>query len=162
MDAIPTRVNQMTLQADQAGVYRGECAEFCGLQHANMGLMVVAQSSADFRNWLSAQQEDAQAPTDETASQGQQVFLSAGCVFCHTVRGLDDKSIDRSAVDLGPDLTHFYSRLTIAGARLTQNKGNLAGWVVDPQHIKPGSLMPKTILQGQDLQILLAYLATLR
>jgi cytochrome c oxidase subunit 2 len=161
-DAIPTVINHLTLQADRAGVYRGQCAEFCGLQHAHMGILVVAQSNEDIDNWLKAQQQPAATPTDQTALQGQQVFMSAGCVFCHTVRGLDDKSIDRSSVDLGPDLTHIYSRLAIAGASLTNNRGNLSGWIVDAQHVKPGSLMPNMQLNSEDLQALLVYLETLR
>ena len=162
MDLIPSQVNTITLQSDQAGVYRGECAEFCGLQHAHMGFMVVAQSQADFNTWLDAQNKPAIPPTDPAARQGQQVFVSAGCVFCHTVRGLDDKSIDRSAIDLGPDLTHLSSRLTIAAASLNQNRGNLAGWVLDPQHVKPGAQMPNQYINSEDLQALLAYLATLQ
>jgi cytochrome c oxidase subunit II len=162
MDLIPTRINEITLQADQIGLYRGVCAEFCGLQHAHMGLMVVAQNNTDFTNWLAAQQLPAGAPSDSLAKQGQQVFVSAGCVFCHTVQGIDDKNIDRSSVELGPDLTHLSSRLTIAGASRTRNDGNLSGWVVDAQHIKPGSLMPNVDINGQDLQALLAYLATLK
>jgi cytochrome c oxidase subunit II len=162
MDLIPRRINTITLQADAPGVYRGECAEFCGLQHAHMGFMVVAQSTDEFNRWLGAQQAPAATPTDPAALRGQEVFLSAGCVFCHTVRGLDDKPIDRSAVDLGPDLTHVYSRLTIAGASLTKNEGNLGGWIVDPQHVKPGSLMPNNSLNAADLQALLAYMATLQ
>jgi cytochrome c oxidase subunit 2 len=162
MDLVPTRINKIVIQADQPGVYRGECAEFCGLQHAHMGFMVVAESEADFNAWVSTQQQPAPAPTDEMAVQGQQVFFSAGCVYCHTVRGLDDKSIDRSAVDLGPDLTHLYSRLTIASGSLTQNRGNLAGWISDSQHIKPGNQMPNIYLNSEDLQNLLAYLETLR
>ena len=162
MDLIPTRINNITLEADNPGVYRGQCAEFCGLQHAHMGLVVVAQSNDDFNNWLNAQQQPAAAPTDQTAQEGQQVFMNSGCVFCHTVRGLDDKSIDRSSVDLGPDLTHLSSRLTIAGASLTDNRGNLAGWIIDAQHVKPGSLMPNMYLDSQQLQALLDYLETLR
>jgi cytochrome c oxidase subunit 2 len=161
LDLVPTRVNLITIQADAAGAYRGECAEFCGLQHAHMGFMVVAESQADFENWLAEQQAWAEAPTEPAAVQGQEVFLSAGCTFCHTVRGLDDKSVDRSGVDLGPDLTHLASRMTIAGASLTQNTGNLAGWILDPQHVKPGSLMPNTPLDADDLHALLAYLASL-
>jgi cytochrome c oxidase subunit II len=161
MDLIPNRINSLTLQADQAGVFRGECAEFCGLQHAHMGFMVVAQSSADFNAWISAQQKDAAAPTDAAAQQGQQVFISAKCVFCHTVRGLNDKTIDRSGIDLGPDLTHLASRLTIAGASLTENKGNLAGWIIDTQHVKPGNLMPNSSVNSEDLQTLLDYLESL-
>jgi cytochrome c oxidase subunit 2 len=162
MDLIPTRINNLTLEATHVGVYRGQCAEFCGLQHAHMGFMVVVQSKDDFNNWLSAQGQPAPAPTDPAAAQGQQVFVDAGCVFCHTVRGLEDKEIDRSSVDLGPDLTHLASRMTIAGASLAENRGNLAGWVVDPQHVKPGSLMPEMYLDSQDLQDLLAYLETLQ
>lgn len=161
MDLIPTRINSLTLQANQTGVYRGQCAEFCGLQHAHMGFMVVVQSQQDFDSWTKAQQQPAAPPTEQTAIQGQQVFMNAGCVFCHTVKGLDDKEIDRSSVDLGPDLTHLASRLTIAGASATNNKGSLAGWVVDAQHVKPGSLMPENYLNPQDLQNLLAYLETL-
>ena len=161
MDLIPTRINKIVIQADKAGVYRGECAEFCGLQHAHMGLMVVAQEQADYDNWVKAQQQPAAQPTDQTALQGQQVFMSVGCVFCHTIRGLEDKEIDRSSVDLGPDLTHLDSRLTIAGASLTKNRGNLAGWIVDAQHVKPGALMPEMNIDSEQLQALLAYLETL-
>ena len=161
MDLIPTRINNLTLQATETGVYRGQCAEFCGLQHAHMGFMVVVQSREDFNNWLNTQGQPAAASTDPAAMQGQQVFMNAGCVFCHTVKGLDDKQIDRSGIDLGPDLTHLASRLTIAGASATNNKGNLAGWVVDAQHVKPGSLMPEMYINSQDLQNLLAYLETL-
>jgi cytochrome c oxidase subunit 2 len=126
-----------------------------------MGLMVVAQEQADYDSWVKAQQQPAAQPTDSTAQQGQQVFMSVGCVFCHTVRGLEDKEIDRSSVDLGPDLTHLDSRLTIAGASLTKNRGNLAGWIVDAQHVKPGALMPEMDIDSQQLQALLAYLETL-
>jgi cytochrome c oxidase subunit II len=164
MDLIPTRINKIVIQADQEGIYRGECAEFCGLQHAHMGLMVVAQSQAEYDNWVKAQQQPAADPTDPTALQGQQVFLSVGCVFCHTVRGLEEKEkeIDRSSVDLGPDLTHLDSRLTIAGASLEKNRGNLAGWIIDAQHVKPGSLMPlMNNINSEELQALLAYLETL-
>jgi len=162
MDLIPTRVNYLTLQADQEGVYRGECAEFCGLQHAHMDFMVVAESESAFNSWLVAQQRPAATPANPQGTRGQQVFLSAGCVFCHSLRGLDEKSIDRSAVDLGPDLTHLSSRLTIAGGTLTRNTGNLAGWIVDSQHVKPGNLMPNQMLNSEDLQSLLAYLSTLQ
>jgi cytochrome c oxidase subunit 2 len=162
MDLIPSRINYLTLQADHAGVYRGECAEFCGLQHAHMGFMVVAQGETEFDSWVAAQQRPATAPSDPPASRGQQVFMTAGCIFCHQLRGLDDKSIDRSSVDLGPDLTHLSSRLTIAAATMTQNRANLAGWIVDSQHIKPGNLMPNQRLNSEDLQSLLAYLSTLQ
>ncbi len=163
MDLIPTRINKLVLKANDIGVYRGQCAEFCGIQHAHTGFMVVVESKADFEKWVNAQQQPAVVPTDQTAKQGQQVFISAGCVFCHTVQGLDDKQLDRSSIDLGPDLTHLASRLTIAGASLTENRGNLAGWIVDAQHVKPGSLMPEmNNINSQDLQALLVYLETLK
>ena len=162
MDLVPTRINKITVQADNPGTYRGECAEFCGLQHAHMGFMVVAESEADFNAWVSTQQQPAPEPTDEAAVAGQQVFFSAGCVYCHQIRGLNDKAVDRSAVDLGPDLTHISSRLTIASGSLTNNRGNLAGWISDSQHIKPGNQMPNIYLNSDDLQNFLAYLETLR
>lgn len=162
MDAIPPHINYLTLEADQPGEYRGECAEFCGLQHAHMGLMVVAESSDDFNTWLKAQQQAAAAPTNAPAQAGLQVFLTAGCAFCHIVRGVDDSNINRDGATMGPDLTHLESRLTIAGASLTQDRGNLAGWIIDPQHVKPGSLMPAQPLNAQELQNLIAYLETLK
>jgi cytochrome c oxidase subunit II len=162
MDAIPTRVNRLILQADEPGVYRGQCAEYCGLQHAHMGFMVVAQPPEEFNVWLTQQQQPAPNPNgSESATRGRDVFLGAGCAHCHTIRGLNDKGVDASAVDLGPDLTHLSSRLTIAGASLSNNRGNLAGWVIDAQHVKPGSLMPPTYISSQDLQDLLSYLETL-
>ncbi len=161
MDAIPGSTNRIVIQADEAGVYRGECAEFCGLQHAHMGFMVVAESQEAFETWIAEQQQPAAAPSEDLAMRGQEVFLEAGCAYCHMVRGLDDSHIDASDIDLGPDLTHLNSRLTIAGATLTNNRGNLAGWIVDPQHIKPGVLMPVNRIESQDLQALLAYLESL-
>ena len=161
MDLVPTRINSITLQSNQVGVYRGECAEFCGLEHARMGFMVVVETPEQFNAWLAAQQQPASPPSDPAAQRGQQVFMTT-CVFCHTIQGLDDKSVDRSGVDLGPDLTHFDGRLTLAGASVAKNAGNLAGWIMDPQHIKPGALMPNQYLNSNDLNDLLAYLATLK
>ncbi len=127
-----------------------------------MGFIIVAQSQSDFNQWIAAQQKPAETPTDPMAKQGQQVFLSAGCVFCHSINGLDAKNINPATADLGPDLTHLSSRLMIAGATLNNNTNNLAGWVVDTQHIKQGSDMPGMPINGQDLQNLLAFLQTLR
>lgn len=162
MDVIPGHTNTITLQADHVGVYRGECAEFCGLNHALMGLIVVAQNKADFDNWLVQQEQPAAVPSDPLAKQGQQVFISAGCVYCHTVQGVDGKRIVGGSTNLGPDLTHIGSRPMIAGATLTNNANNMAGWVIDAQHIKQGSDMPKMTINPADLQALLAYLASLR
>ncbi len=161
MDLIPGRDNTLIIQADEPGIYRGECAEYCGLQHARMHFMVVAQSAEDFEAWVAGQQQPAVAAAGEAVLHGQQVFIAAGCVYCHTIRGLDSGDVDRSAVDLGPDLTHLASRMTIGAGMVDNNRGNLGGWVVNPHGIKPGVLMPATLLAGEDLQALLDYLGSL-
>lgn len=154
-DFTPGRLDTLWLQADEPGTYRGLCAEFCGLQHARMQLIVVAQPADQFEAWLEQQRLPAPEPVDALTRRGQQVFLGSACVYCHTVR-------DTNATgDLGPDLTHLASRRTLAAAILENNPGNLAGWIIDPQHIKPGNLMPPTDLDSADLQALLAYLNSL-
>jgi cytochrome c oxidase subunit II len=155
MDLNPGETNVLRLQADAAGEYRGICAEFCGAQHARMAFLVVAQPPEEFAAWAAHQQQPAPAPSDEAVFRGQQVFLGSACVYCHTVRGTT------ATGDLGPDLTHFASRRTIGAATLDNNRGNLAGWIIDPQHIKPGNLMPPTSLPADDLQAILEYLTSL-
>jgi cytochrome c oxidase subunit 2 len=156
LDLIPGDINTIWLQADEPGVFWGECAEYCGIQHTNMRFVVVAEPEAQFAAWLAQQQQPAAEPTDAQARQGQQVFLGSPCSQCHTIRGTN------ATGDLGPDLTHLASRRTLAAGTLANNPGNLAGWIIDPQHIKPGNLMPSTSLTGDELQALLAYLATLQ
>jgi cytochrome c oxidase subunit II len=156
LDLNPGETNSMWLQANEPGIFRGICAEFCGLQHANMQFMVIASDEATFQEFLDQQRQDAPEPDDEQIRYGQQVFLGSSCVYCHTVRGTN------ATGELGPDLTHFASRLTIGAGILENNRGNLAGWIVDPQTFKPGNLMPPTNLTGAELQALLAYLDTLR
>lgn len=155
LDMTPGRVDSMWLQADQPGVYRGLCAEFCGLQHSKMQFLVIAEEPDQFNDWLARQQQPAAEPADELASSGRQVFFSAGCVYCHTIAGTPARG------RLGPDLTHLASRRTLAAAVLENNRGNLAGWIVDSQSVKPGNLMPPTLLTAADLQALLAYLESL-
>ncbi len=162
MDLIPGRENRMTIQADETGVYRGECAEFCGLQHARMQFLVIVQHADDFDQWISNQQQPMQPPANDLAIYGQDIFLSAGCVYCHTIRGQDTGDIDRSLADPGPDLTHLASRSTIGAGIRQNNRGNLSGWISNPHGIKPGVLMPATFLSGEDLQALLAFLETLQ
>lgn len=162
MDLIPGQENTLIIQANEADRYRGECAEYCGLQHARMQFMVVAQHPDDFNQWVESQRQVAQQPEDDLAVRGQQVFISAGCVYCHTVQGFNSGDVDRSAIDLGPDLTHLGSRTTIAAGIRANNQGNLSGWITNPHSIKPGVLMPATFLSGEDLQALLAYLASLQ
>jgi cytochrome c oxidase subunit II len=156
LDLNPGETNSMWLQANEPGIYRGICAEFCGLQHANMQFVVVASSEADFQEFLERESQHAPEPEDEQAIFGQQVFLNSSCVYCHTIRGTD------ATGELGPDLTHIASRLTIGAGILENNRGNLAGWIVDPQTFKPGNLMPPNPMTGEELQALLAYLDTLR
>jgi cytochrome c oxidase subunit 2 len=155
-DLIPGETASIWFQADSAGTYRAQCAEFCGHQHAKMAMLVVAQPRDSFDRWLARQRDSARTPADSTAARGQEVFLAASCVMCHSVRGTPAGS------RIGPDLTHFASRRTIAAGTLPNTRGNLAGWILDPQRIKPGSRMPPNQLAPDDLHALLAYLETLR
>jgi cytochrome c oxidase subunit 2 len=155
-DLIPGNVNSLSFQADSAGVYRGQCAEFCGYQHAKMGFLVIAQRPDSFNLWLARQRDTALTPVDDLTKRGQEVFLSSSCVMCHTISGTPAGS------RVGPDLTHLASRLTIAAGTLPNTRGNLAGWIVNPQKIKPGTRMPPNLLDPADLQALLAYLETLK
>jgi cytochrome c oxidase subunit 2 len=156
VDLIPSRVTSEWIQADRPGYYRGQCAEFCGLQHAHMAFWIVAQSQNDFDQWMEQQLQPSAAPTDENLQHGQQVFLGTSCVLCHTIRGTN------AAGQVGPDLTHIGSRLTIAAGTLPNTKGNLGGWITDPQTVKPGNHMATTQIPSQDLQPLLDYLESLR
>lgn len=154
-DLIPNRPQVIWLQADTPGVYRGMCAEYCGEQHAKMRFVVVAHPPDQFAAWLRQQQQPAAQPTDPTLLRGQQVFLSAACVYCHAINGTNANS------RFGPDLTHLASRRTLAAGVLDNNRGNLAGWILNPQTIKPGNKMPPVVLESADFQALLAYLESL-
>jgi cytochrome c oxidase subunit II len=156
MDMIPGRTNTTWLQADSPGEYRGQCTEFCGLQHANMHFLVIAQPADQFAAWLDAQKKPTPLPVEPLLLRGQQLFHGSACVYCHTIRGTNASS------KLGPDLTHFASRRTLGAGVLPNNRGNLAGWIVDPQAIKPGNKMPPMYLSGDELQAMLAYLESLR
>ena len=154
LDMIPGRTNILRLQADEAGTYGGQCAEYCGGPHALMGLVVVAMPRAEFDVWMAEQAEAAAAPTDALATQGLAVFQDNGCGACHVVRGAPGAS-----GLAGPDLTHVASRRTIGAGILPNNRGTLAGWIADSQGIKPGNRMPAyTTLSGDELQAVAAYL----
>jgi cytochrome c oxidase subunit 2 len=155
-DLIPGYVTTLWLQADRPGVFRGQCAEFCGHQHAHMALLVVAEPPETFSAWLEGQQHPAVAPSDALQQRGQEVFLSSACVLCHTIRGTP------AGAKAAPDLTHLASRQTLAAGTLPNMPGHLAGWIVDAQRIKPGNKMPPNSLTGSDLQALLAYLTSLK
>ena len=154
LDMIPGRRNILRLQADEAGTYGGQCAEYCGGPHALMGLVVVAMPRDEFDAWMAGQARAAAAPTDALAARGLQVFQDNGCGACHVVRGAPE------ATGLaGPDLTHVGSRRTIGAGILPNNRGTLAGWIADSQGIKPGNRMPSyTTLSGDELQAVAAYL----
>jgi len=156
IDMIPGRVNTVQLEADRAGTYRGQCAEFCGLQHAHMAFFVIAQPRAEFDRWLAAEARPAPRPATHELERGQQVFLGSACVYCHTIAGTN------ASGTIGPDLTHFGSRLAIGAATIPNTRGYLGGWILDPQHLKPGNKMPGTDLSGAELQVLIDYLESLR
>lgn len=154
LDLLPERTTRLVLEAHEPGVFRGECAEFCGTAHAHMQLLVVAETAEDHERWLAAQAEDGRAPESGDELRGRDVFLGS-CAYCHTVRGTNATS------DVGPDLTHFASRLEIGAGVMENEPAQLAEWIVATQRHKPGNLMPSFPLAGEDLQALIAYLESL-
>lgn len=155
-DMIPGRDATIEFRADKVGVYRGQCAEFCGYEHALMAFSITADPPAQYAAWVARQRLPAAAPVDALAQHGRDVFMSQDCARCHTVRGTDANGT------LGPDLTHLASRQFIAAGTLANNRGNLAGWIIDPRTLKPGTGMPGTRLPPADLQALLVWLETLK
>ncbi|MFN2637114.1 MAG: cytochrome c oxidase subunit II [Gemmatimonadaceae bacterium] len=155
-DLIPGHETRTWFRADTAGVYRGQCAEFCGHQHAKMAFFIVAEPKIQFEHWLETQKGDAAKPTDSLTQTGERVFLSSTCAMCHAIGGTGAGS------HYGPDLTHLASRRTIAAGTLPNTTGNLAGWILDPQSIKPGAKMPPNQIDPPALQALLAYLESLK
>jgi cytochrome c oxidase subunit 2 len=155
-DLMPGYTRSLWFRADTPGVYRGQCAEFCGLEHAKMQMLVIAQTQNDFDAWLTAQRDTAATPSDSLAQHGKAVFEGTTCVMCHTISGTT------AAATLGPDLTHVGSRQTIAAGTLRNTDANLYSWISDPQRIKPGVLMPATKLDPRDMQALVAYLRQLK
>jgi cytochrome c oxidase subunit II len=155
-DLVPGRLNTTWLQIDEPGVYRGQCGEYCGLQHAHMGLVVVAEPADAYERWAAAQRQNAPAAATAEQIRGQQVVERGPCAMCHTVRGTT------AAARTGPDLTHFATRSTIAAAVLPNTRDNLIRWIAEPQHVKPGNRMPSTGLSQEELQAVVAYLEILR
>jgi cytochrome c oxidase subunit 2 len=155
-DLVPGYSSAFSFQIDAPGIYHGQCAEFCGLQHAHMGFSIIAETPDQFLAWQQQQITSAKDPTDEGTTRGRQVFLTHSCVMCHTISGTDARS------RAGPDLTHLASRHTIAAGTLPNTTGVLAGWILDPQRMKPGTQMPPNALKGDELQDLISYLQSLQ
>ncbi|MEO7336517.1 MAG: cytochrome c oxidase subunit II [Caldimonas sp.] len=155
MDVIPGQTNVMWLEASRPGVYRGQCGEYCGAQHAHMAMSVVADTPAVYDAWANGQRAAAAQSGDAVASRGQQVFL-ANCAACHAVRGTGAGGI------LGPDLTHLASRATIGAGLLPNSPGNLSAWIANSQALKPGSRMPSLTLSGPDLNAVVSWLGGLK
>lgn len=155
-DLIPGHLAETWLQADRPGIYRGQCAEFCGHQHAHMAFAIVAESEDQFRAWYENQLKSAPSPTTATQFRGQQIFLSKPCVMCHRIQGTD------AGGKVGPDLTHVASQQTIAAGTLPNTRENLAAWILNSQEIKPGNRMPPNPMSSEELNSLLDYLQSLK
>ena len=156
LDLLPERTNTMVIEADAPGRYQGQCAEFCGLQHANMGIEIVAEDPADFDAWLREQSQPAAAPSSATAREGRKLFASSGCASCHTVRG------SAATGDTGPDLTHLASRRRIAAGALPLTTSGLTEWIRNPHDVKQGASMPAPDLTDDEIAAIVASLEGLR
>lgn len=157
MDVIPNRVNAMWFTADEPGIYYGQCAEFCGTSHANMRFRVIAMAREDFDRWVEGRlTAEAWEPANDLVARGQAIFESTGtCFACHNVDGTS------ASGTVGPDLTDFGSRTTLAAGMLANTPENLEAWLRDPQEVKPGALMPKLPLSDDDIEALIAFLHSL-
>ncbi len=155
-DMIPGHTNRMMIEATRAGVYRGQCAEFCGAQHALMAFDVIATDPREFDAWLARLAKPVPAPQTPELRQGRAVFVEYGCVACHSVRGVSESH-------LGPDLTDVGGRRSIGAGTMPGGATNIARWIVDSQHLKPGNTMPGfERLDGRRLAALGAYMASLQ
>lgn len=155
-DVSPGRKRRTWLRADQPGVYRGQCGEYCGLEHAKMAITVIAVPPSEFEAWLARQRQPAAAPATGQQRRGQAVFLGGPCAQCHAISGTS------AGGRLGPDLTHLASRSTLGAGIVPNTVRHLTGWIVAPSAIKPGVRMPSTVLAAEDLHALVAYLDALR
>jgi cytochrome c oxidase subunit II len=155
-DLIPGRPNELTIRADHTGVYRGQCAEFCGMQHAHMAFLVISDTQTQFDKWADAQRKPAQLIPEQEIAAGREAFLAKPCAACHTIRGTS------AAGTTGPDLTHIGSRKYIAAGLFETTRGSLAAWIADPQTLKPGNNMPNVPLTADELRSISAYMASLK
>jgi cytochrome c oxidase subunit 2 len=156
IDTIPRQRNRILLYSNTVGVFRGQCAEFCGLQHAHMGILVFVQPKRAFQKWLKAQSAPAARPKSPLARRGEDDFLTGPCASCHTIRGTPARGF------VGPDLTHLASRTTLAALTIPNRRSYLARWIGNAQHFKPGNLMPDFALGGSRVRAIVAYLESLK
>ena len=156
IDLIPGRTNRVELDANQPGRYEGQCAEYCGLQHAHIRLVVIAQPRAQFDAWLRRTAEPAGRPSSPAATRGMQAFDQNACASCHQIRGT------QAAGRVGPDLTHLQERASLAALTIPNTRAELRRWIADPQHIKPGARMPDLHLSRRDFDDIATYLEGLR
>jgi cytochrome c oxidase subunit II len=156
IDTVPGKTNAIELNADRPGRYRGQCAEFCGLQHAHMSMYVFVDSTASFRRWLARQAQPAAPPEGPLAQQGLQVFTNGSCSACHAIRGTSARS------DVGPDLTHVADRTTLGAVTVPNRERELTNWITHSQRFKPGNQMPNIDLDGTRLRAAVAYLQGLK
>ena len=155
-DLIPGRVTDIQILPQKTGTFRGQCAEFCGVEHANMALNVIVESKSDFERWVAAQQRPAFAPMTKLELSGYRYVTTRECSACHNIGGTPANG------QLAPDLTHFASRRSIAAGTLPMSTGNLYGWVADPQSQKPGNKMPTIGMSPDELHAVVAYLGRLK
>lgn len=156
MDLLPRRVNKTWVTVDHAGSYRGECAEYCGVQHAHMDFRLVAQPRSQFESWLQQEEQTAATPTTAAERRGEQFFTAASCATCHTIRGTSAHG------DVGPDLTHVGSRKMLAAGTIPNDTGHMSGWIANSQAVKPGNEMPPQPISPSDLHDVVAYLQSLK
>ncbi|HWK65057.1 MAG TPA: cytochrome c oxidase subunit II [Rhizobiaceae bacterium] len=156
LDLIPGHQNVLEFRADKSGVYRGQCAEFCGFQHAHMAIMIIAEPRPEFDAWLEHQLQPAAQPASAEEQAGHDRFMNRPCVMCHKIGGT------AAGGTVGPDLTHVSSRTTLAAGTLPMDEPSLAAWITDPQSFKPGAHMPIVDLSGDELSSIAAYLGNLK
>jgi cytochrome c oxidase subunit II len=156
IDMIPGHPNRILLEADRPGRYRGQCAEFCGMQHAHMAMYVFADPPARFRAWLRHNAAPRTPPSTPAARRGERDFDEQACASCHTVRGTSADG------DVGPDLTHVGERVSLAALAIPNTPRDLSRWITDPQHVKPGNRMPRLNLSAQQYADVIAYVQGLK
>jgi cytochrome c oxidase subunit 2 len=154
-DVVPGRVNRVTLTPEVPGEYIGQCAEYCGMSHANMRFRVIVHAKGEWEQWVTTQKAPPVDPKDELAQKGKEIYSQSACMGCHTIAGT-------STGILGPNLTHFGSRKTFGGASMMSTPENLAKWVENPGHMKPGVLMPNLGMREEQSKALAAYLLSLK